>query len=105
MANTGHGPGVALDFPARLILAKDVNSDISAGTAFQPRHLPVGQLETPARGMVHAWYMDLSILGNPLHMDADNAVAAAKLSPRQQRTLRRFYVFINRDSQKGSHAV
>jgi len=60
-------------------------------TDFKRRTLPLGQLRLPAPGTVHLWYLDLAELGNPLHRDAGKATRLDQ-SPRQQRTLRRFYL-------------
>lgn len=57
---------------------------------FGSRRLPLGALERPAAGCAHLWWLDLDTLGNPLNAAAD--APAGQLSPRQQRTLRRFYL-------------
>jgi 4'-phosphopantetheinyl transferase len=57
---------------------------------FEPCALPLRQLCLPPAGTVHLWFFDLGKLGNPLQPDSRQL--SAPLSPRQQRTLRRFYL-------------
>jgi 4'-phosphopantetheinyl transferase len=47
-------------------------------------------LQLPAAGTVHLWYLDLVQLGSPLAQA--NGVGLDNLSPRQERTIRRFYL-------------
>lgn len=73
--------------------ARPVSSheDISPGPGdFKPCALPLRQPRLPRAGTVHLWFLDLASLGNPLHQDDD--APPGRLSPRQQRTLRRFYL-------------
>jgi len=66
--------------------------DKQAGrVSFRNRRLPLRELGLPPAGSVHLWYLDLGRLGNPMHGDPD-ASAPGLLTPRQQRTVRRFYL-------------
>ena len=58
---------------------------------FRGHALPLWPLELPEPGCVHLWYLDLRELGSPLQ--AGQAVdPAGKFLPRQERTIRRFYL-------------
>ncbi|NIP17845.1 MAG: 4'-phosphopantetheinyl transferase superfamily protein [Xanthomonadales bacterium] len=57
---------------------------------FQPVHLPVNRLEPPEPGVVHLWYLDLLKLGSPLQ--PGHAEPLTRITPRQERTIRRFYL-------------
>lgn len=57
---------------------------------FLPRSLPLRDLDLPAPGVVHLWFMDLVALGNPL--DPTAPINRERFTPPQQRTLRRFYL-------------
>lgn len=57
---------------------------------FAPRRLPLRSLELPAPGLVHLWFVDLVALGNPL--SPAEPLKRDVLTPRQQRSLRRFYL-------------
>lgn len=45
----------------------------------------------PPAGQVDLWFLDLGKLGSPMHVPAPGA-ASAELNPRQERTVRRFYL-------------
>jgi 4'-phosphopantetheinyl transferase len=57
---------------------------------FRPYRLPLNHLDLPAAGTVHLWYLDLAQLGSPLAQGGGEALTS--LSPRQERTIRRFYL-------------
>lgn len=57
---------------------------------FQPHALPLHDLDQPAEGEAHLWFMDLLLLGNPL--DAGHKLHADGLNAHQLRNLRRFYL-------------
>jgi 4'-phosphopantetheinyl transferase len=60
--------------------------------SFETRVLPLSDLLLPAAGEVHLWYLDLVSLGNPLRLQAGAArPEAGEMTPRQVRTVRRFY--------------
>jgi 4'-phosphopantetheinyl transferase len=74
---------------------------VSAGPRdFTPRHIPLGALPQPASGEVHAWFLDLQRLGQPLRnalggSSANEAGGAPDPSPftaGQLRFARRFYL-------------
>lgn len=53
---------------------------------FTSRSMPLGDLAPPEPGRVHLWFLDLAELSNPVLQ------AHGKLTPRQERTSRRFYL-------------
>jgi 4'-phosphopantetheinyl transferase len=58
---------------------------------FNARELPLGKLELPPAGQVHLWFLDLQKLGSPL-ITVNEADNGPSLSPRHERTIRRFYL-------------
>ena len=58
---------------------------------FEQRELPLTAMPMPAEGQVDLWFLDLGELGSPLHVP-EAGTAAPVLNPRQERTIRRFYL-------------
>ena len=58
---------------------------------FSAIRLPLGKLELPPAGQVHLWFLNLQQLGSPLHASAGTE-SELTLSPRHERTIRRFYL-------------
>jgi 4'-phosphopantetheinyl transferase len=58
--------------------------------SFKERHLPLSGLVPPAPGVAHLWLLDLAALGSPLQ--PGEAVDGDKITGRQQRWMRRFYL-------------
>ena len=62
---------------------------------FAPRAIPLDDLEMPARGEIHAWFLDLGQLARPLRGALDGHVGPQDPSPftaGQLRFARRFYL-------------
>ena len=64
---------------------------------FCSRDLPLGEVPVPAAPDVHLWYLDLSVLWQPLSSVMDSAADVARPGPgdlttRQLRIARRFYL-------------
>lgn len=57
-----------------------------SGTQFVSRSLPLDGLELPGPGLAHLWFLDLDRLASPI------STTGEKLTPRQERTSRRFYL-------------
>lgn len=61
------------------------------GLVFEQRELPLGAIALPPDGQVDLWFLDLQKLGSPMHVPA-HGEPPLKLNPRQERTIRRFYL-------------
>ena len=62
----------------------------STTTAFDPWPLPLRSLERPGDREIHAWYLDLALLGGPLGPEAGHA--DTRRDAMALKTLRRFYL-------------
>ncbi len=62
--------------------------------AFASRTMPLPQLQPPGAGEVHAWYLDLDLLGAPLQsaLGGPGAEPQDRLPATQRRFARRFYL-------------
>ncbi|MFT5372015.1 MAG: 4'-phosphopantetheinyl transferase [Lysobacterales bacterium] len=58
---------------------------------FSAIHLPLGKLKLPPAGQVQLWFLDLRNLGSPL-IASNTTDKEQVLSPRHERTIRRFYL-------------
>ncbi|MEJ8567242.1 4'-phosphopantetheinyl transferase family protein [Elongatibacter sediminis] len=61
---------------------------------FKPQHMPLSRLGAPAEGEVHAWFLDLGLLGAPLRqaLAGESPDSGAALTAGQRRFARRFYL-------------
>lgn len=73
---------------------KDSQQHDSGPGAFLPRPIPLDSLQPPQGAEVHAWYLDLGVLGAPLQqaLAGEEAPGGARLTPGQRRFARRFYL-------------
>jgi len=58
---------------------------------FEQRLLPLQTMPVPPAGQVDLWFLDMRELGSPLHAH-EPGEPLPKLTPRQERTIRRFYL-------------
>jgi 4'-phosphopantetheinyl transferase len=58
---------------------------------FTTSMLPLGKLELPPAGLAHLWFLDLNKLGSPL-IAINEEQKERVLRPREERTIRRFYL-------------
>lgn len=70
-------------------MVKDLNKIIGPDS-FNPRQLPLRQLQKPQGDAVHLWHLDFNQLSNPLNPQAGSVMS--DLSVIQQRATRRFYL-------------
>ena len=74
-----------------MVLVSRKSENLVDTDRFSQRFLPLDGLELPPAGTVHLWFLDLGKLGNPL-MLGEGGTQTTVLNPRQEKTIRRFYL-------------